>query len=213
MRTRSGTTFKGGVDHRSRSHSRRGRYDRTTKASERARDQRAQLLRAIRHASSGSDEITVAALLAIVGCGRTTFYQHFDDVPSAITAACTESASELKRLLEGALQSALPRTPGDDIREVMAAWVVWCNADDGRHLGLLERFDPVRIALVVEHVVTRLHARLVAAGAAAGDFSAMRACAASGALRAVARSFHAEQQQHPLTQVDAAYDVLLRLLR
>ncbi len=77
----------------------RGRYDRAATPSERARMQRARLLEAVRIAGADGGELTVARLLAHVGCGRNTFYEHFDDTSAALSQACVEAQHSCRSLL------------------------------------------------------------------------------------------------------------------
>lgn len=196
---------------------RRGRYDRRASPSERARAQHAHLLTAVRLASLDGGEITVARLLEYVGCGRNTFYEHFDDAAGAIAAACHESGQNFEAVISAALFAPGPRTPGDAMWDLANAWAEWCMAERQSHWSLLERFASTRIESQLHAAASTLHRQLVLAGAAASALSTSRADAAAGALRSVARGVHQRRQQRDedamLTIAESSYDALTRLLR
>jgi AcrR family transcriptional regulator len=162
-------------------------------------------------------EVTVARLLQQVGCGRNTFYEHFDDAAEAVGAACAASAAELDTVVGEFLGASAPRTPGDAMRNLALTWSTFCQMDQTQHWTLLERVEGGRIEQNLLRAVQHIHHVLVRAGAASGALSDTHAAAVCGALRAVARVVHGrpslpdDDNQHDIAE--ASEDVLVRLLR
>jgi hypothetical protein len=196
----------------------RGRYDRTASASERARAQRGSLLAAVRQqALLDEGEVTVGRLLAIVGCGRNTFYEHFDDAPAAVQAACAESERTLEEAFAVLSAATGPRTPSGVMMDFAVTWAGWCVADDGGQWALLERYSGHILEHRLHLGVGELHQLLVRIGSAGGVLEDLRAFAICGALRAVARRVHerpADKAKDVARAIaDGSCDVLTRLLR
>lgn len=161
--------------------------------------------------------MTVARLQLQVGCGRNTFYEHFDDINGAVQAACHESGSTWDAEIRQFLGALTPRTPGDAITELSLIWAAWSQFDQARHWKLLERFGGARIDGGLLTAVAHIHGLLVSAGGASGVISQTLAAAVCGALRAIVREVH---QQSALPDdvkqtaiADTSREVLSRLLR
>lgn len=194
----------------------RGRYDRHASPSERARQQRASLIAAVRELSLDGNEVTVARVLGCTGFGRNTFYEHFDDVTAAVVAASAESELFLVNTIEAGFEVEVPRTPDATVRGAAEGWATWCGLDEGRHFWLLERHAAARMDEVLVVCAEFLHAELTNAGAKAGALDLALAYAVAGALRAVTRHLqHGLEPPEAATPTIAAmsHDVLWRLLR
>lgn len=199
---------------------RRGRYDRGASASERARAQRATLLDAVRRCAleRPEHELTVTRLVESVGCGRNTFYEHFDEIGQAVEAACRESADHLGVVLQRALFTDVPLTPTDLMWELATAWATWCWLDTGMHWAILERHGPVWLDAQLRFAIHNVYTSLVKAGRASGPLDALRADATCGALCAMAKRVHGSGFESGSSVASdglrlASFDVLNRLLR
>jgi AcrR family transcriptional regulator len=101
----------------------RGRYDRRQSREERMSHQRARVLAGTALVFAGSEAATVAAVAKVARVSRNTFYEYFDDLEHARTAAALRARQRLDAALADAQRRA--RTPVERWRELAQAWFGW----------------------------------------------------------------------------------------
>lgn len=200
----------------------RGQYDRRLPREQRLAEQRERLLVAVARVCAREAEPSVAAVVALAGVGRNTFYEYFDDVPHARR----EAESAVLRRVDAKLRVAaeLARTPVERFRGLARAWLDAVAAEPAEFLLVLLPVGtkPSRGAELLRSAFERSLATLQAAGVGpAADRVRTLAVAATG--EAVARALAGELLEPSVdaarasaeaeTMLRGLVDVAVRLLR
>jgi AcrR family transcriptional regulator len=90
-------------------------------------EQRERLLAATALAVAREASPSVASIVRRAGVGRNTFYEYFDDVPHARTAAETAVLRRLERVIAEAERTA--RTPVERWRALARAWLSFADEE------------------------------------------------------------------------------------
>lgn len=164
--------------------SRRGTYDRHASPSERAREQRAELLLAVRQVVVTGNVPTVSSIASARGLGRNTFYEHFSTVEAAVEAAVDEAAALLAQTLARAWDDDLLVTPSERTRRFSTALVGFVDERADRWVLLGEHGDE-RLEQTLRAGIAEVRASFVAAGSTGGVWSDLKMAGASGAVRGI----------------------------
>lgn len=189
----------------------RGRYDRRLTRAERALRQRARLVHAARRAldEAPDEPVTVSRIVGASRSGRNTFYEHFDDAEQVVSEVVRASATAIADAMEVAVSRA--RTPVERVRALAAAWVDAIVGEGRVGLVATERASATELARIdraVRGVVDEAHA----AGALRHGADDLRAAAALGAMKGVARAAVA-QPRHRARAAEVLADALLGAFR
>lgn len=188
----------------------RGRYDRGSTPSERARHAREAILDATRRALlDGTEEPSVADICGLTGLGRNTFYGHFESSHEPVRQVVDESITQIESaLLEATLLESTPYAAATEFSE---GWFRVVRSEP----------DAVRIAARcgADRFEAALRARLVAlyeSGARAGVYRRVldpeRVTALTGLVRALSLDVAAGTARAEASAA-ALHDALLGLLR
>lgn len=191
--------------------SRRGTYDRHASPSERAREQRAELLLSIRELVAAKQALSVSSIASVRGLGRNTFYEHFPTVEAGLAACVEEAGTALTRRLVEALDDGALVTPSEQGRRFARAVVAFANDEkEGWALLVLHGDDACEEALRIG--ITHVHSSYVDAGAGRATWSRLNMAAACGAVRGVLRE--GARSEAEVEQVSEELAALLgRLMR
>lgn len=191
--------------------SRRGTYDRHASPSERAREQRAELLLAVRQLVAAKAGLSVSSIAGHRGLGRNTFYEHFTTVEAAVVASVEEAGGVLTRVLAAALETDALVTPSEHGRRFAAALTGFV-AEEGERWAVLSAHGEEALDAALRAGITRVHGSYVDAGAGRATWSLLNMASACGAVRGVLREGErGEASFEELSEELAA--VLGRLLR
>ena len=105
----------------------RGQYDRRLPRERRISEQRERLLAATALAVAREASPSVASIVRRAGVGRNTFYEYFDDVRHARTAAETAALRRLEQVIAEAERTA--RTPVERWRALARAWLSFADEE------------------------------------------------------------------------------------
>jgi len=105
----------------------RGQYDRRLPRDRRISEQRERLLAATALAVAREASPSVASIVRRAGVGRNTFYEYFDDVRHARSAAEAVVLRRLERVIVDAEQTA--RTPVERWRALARAWLSFADEE------------------------------------------------------------------------------------
>ncbi len=184
---------------------RRGTYDRSASASERARRQRELLLArgAEVLAAHLPESCSVADVLGATGLGRATFYGHFPDVGAWRDAVLENLLADLAAALQ--LGDA-DVTPVARLTAVATAWLGWAarHGDAYRCLAAWRRDALVHAARLA---LTDAQTLAAAAGLSPAEGSPWRLIAGAGVLLALG-----DAAAEALAQGPHALDPLIRVL-
>lgn len=205
----------------------RGQYDRAQPREARLAEQRSRLLSATALALALGDDAgaaTIASVVKLAGVSRNTFYEYFDDLPHARTAAEQRGEHRLQARLRAAEEQT--RTPVERWRALSRAWMSWVAAAPAEAFLCLDR---VRGGLsgagrALEAACSRSFEMLRASGIRAQDPDGARVTAFAATGEVMARRFVAEwlrEAPPDLTRSErerermerALADVAVRLLR
>src|SRR5688572_25223966 len=134
----------------------RGQYDRRLPRERRISEQRERLLAATALAVAHEASPSVASIVRRAGVGRNTFYEYFDDVPHARTAAETAVLRRLEQVIADAERTA--RTPVERWRALARAWLSF--ADEEASAMMLVLAIDVRAARAMSSGAALLEAAL-----------------------------------------------------
>jgi len=173
----------------------RGQYDRAQPREARLVEQKSRLLSATALAlagGDGGDAATIASVVKLAGVSRNTFYEYFDDLPHARTAAEQRGEHRLQLRLRAAEEQT--RTPVERWRALSHAWMSWVAAAPAEALLCLDR---VRAGLsgagrALEAACARSIEMLRASGIRAQDPDGARVTAFAATGEVFARRFVAE---------------------
>src|ERR1700753_829934 len=118
--------------------SRRGRWSRAVSRGERQARARQPVLDTTAQALA-TGEATATDIVLRAGVGRSTFYEHFEDVDDAVSAATREASERVRASLRAAVEHA--HTPRERRRARAAAWVAEVSRAPAA-AGLLEQSGP-----------------------------------------------------------------------
>jgi AcrR family transcriptional regulator len=169
----------------------RGLYDRRLPREQRLAEQRERLLAAVARAHTREAAPALAAVVALAGVGRNTFYEYFDDVPHARR----EAESAVLRRVDAKLRAAeqLARTPVERFRGLARAWLDAVAAEPAEALLVLTPLggSASRGAELLRAAFERARATLLAAGMG-GTIDPVRSLAVAATGEALARSLAAQ---------------------
>lgn len=197
----------------------RGRYDRLQPREERLIEQRARLLTATAIARWREHVPTIASVVRRAGVSRNTFYEYFDDLEHAVTAAEQRALAQLVKSLRAA--EARSRTPVERWRALAGAWFEWMSAAPAdAALCLKSAAGLSNAGRAFEAALTRSLATLRAAGIPMRTQDDLRVTATAAAAETFARSLseradlgeaHGASERARIER--ALVDVAVRLLR
>jgi len=201
-----------------------GKWDRSHTTPERRGEQRAKILAATTSvvASRGLSKTTVQHVIDVAGVGRRTFYEHFDDLPSAVLTLHTETG----RLLFQAVESAVAAAPAGPVEKIRAGVhailaMIAANEDLARVLFVEVRSLGPEHEVRREAVVQRFSAFLlegIARAHASGDVSRppdeLTVFALVSAVEAVAlRYVYRQEAARAVEATQALVELVLRAFR
>jgi AcrR family transcriptional regulator len=105
----------------------RGQYDRRLPRDRRISEQRERLLAATALAVAHEASPSVASIVRRAGVGRNTFYEYFDDVRHARSAAKAAVLRRLEQVIVEAERTA--RTPVERWRALARAWLTFAGEE------------------------------------------------------------------------------------
>ena len=165
----------------------RGQYDRRQSREARIVEQRARLLSATAFACSREASPTIASVVKIAGVSRNTFYEYFDDLAHARTAAAQRAQQQLARRLHAAEERT--RTPVERLRALMLAWTAWATAAPA-DAALCLQGAPAGLGLAareLEAALVRSTATLRASGVQAPEQEGLRVTVLAAGAEVLAR--------------------------
>jgi AcrR family transcriptional regulator len=139
-----------------------------------------------------ASEPTIASVVKLAGVSRNTFYEYFDDLPHARTAAEQRAEQRLRARLRTAEEQT--RTPVERWRALSHAWMSWVAAAPAEALLCLDRVRPglSGAGRALEAACSRSLETLRASGIRAGDPEGARVTALAATGEVLARRFVAE---------------------
>lgn len=168
----------------------RGQYDRRQSREQRLAEQKDRLVAATARAFALHAAPSVAHVIEIAGVGRGTFYEYFDDVEHARSAA----VGVMQRRMEQALRAAeaRARTPVERFRALAAEWLGVAESDPAGTLVTLRSEPGTRalspIGAAFEAALTRSLGAMVVAGMTRSAVDPLLTLAVAAAAEVYARA-------------------------
>ena len=200
----------------------RGQYDRRQSRESRLLEQRARLLAATALSLLHDAVPSVGTVVKLAGVSRNTFYEYFDDLEHARTAAALRGHQRLEQRLRAAEQET--RTPVERWRALVHAWTDWSLGAPAEARLCLEdsRTGLSAAGRALEAGFARSAVTLRTSGVAGAPSDPLRVTAVAAAGEALVRQFIADASRGAEAAEEARarqrierslLDIAVRLLR